>query len=35
MNSKTRFYPNIVGNAMAMDGGKLEFLNSFAIGLEN
>ena len=35
MNSKTRFHPNTVGNAVVINDGKLEFFNSFATLLEN
>ena len=35
VNSKTRFHPNATGNAIVRNDGKLDFLLSFSIWLEN
>ena len=35
VNSKTRFHPNAMGNAVTADDGKLKFLKNFAMWLEN
>jgi len=35
VNSKTRFHSNAIGNAVTLNDGKLEFLNDFAMWLED